>query len=151
MQLNAIRYLTEPYLSQQLAQGVVKVVATSQEVAPGLQHDGIVFGRRLLQQDQDLGRRFMRAYLRGVKKYGEGKTDRNVALISGFTKLPPDIIRQACWVTMSPDGRIAPESVEPLLDWMVETRYMEQPVPRSRWWNPTFVDAAAASMASPRS
>jgi NitT/TauT family transport system substrate-binding protein len=138
--VDAVRLTSEPNVSNALAEGWASVVATSEDVAPGHQNSVLVFGKRLVQDDPDLGRRFMRAYLRGVRRYNEGKTGRNVAIISHYTKLPPDIIRRACWSAFSNDGRIDPKNVQPFLDWALAENYLDGPVPVSTWWNPTFLE-----------
>jgi NitT/TauT family transport system substrate-binding protein len=142
--LDGVRLTTEPNLSSALSEGWARVVASADEVAPGHQNSILVYGKRLLRDDPDLGRRFMRAYLRGVRRYAEGKTERNVAIISRYTKLSPEVIRRACWIPISRDGRIDGKAVQPFLDWALEQRYLDGPIPMSKWWNPAFVDAAAA-------
>jgi hypothetical protein len=84
----------------------------------------------------------MRAYLRGVARYSEGKTERNVAIISRYTKLPPEIVRRACWPRIAADGAIDPAGVTPFLAWARNAGYMEKDVPLEAWWNPSFLQAA---------
>jgi NitT/TauT family transport system substrate-binding protein len=140
--IDAIRYTTEPNLSNALGEGWAAVVADGEAIAPGHQNAVLLYGKRLLRDDPDLGRRFMRAYLRGVRRYAEGKTDRNLAILSRHTKLPPDILRRACWVEIATDGRIDPAAVQPFLDWALTKHYLDAPVPVTTWWNGSFVDAA---------
>ena len=145
--LEAVRFNFEPTITVQMEQGLIEIVAPAHEVAPGFQKNVIAFGERLLDENTDLGLRFMRAWLRGVRRYNEGKTERNVEIISGYTKLPTDLIRRVCWPHISNDGRIDPDAVQPLLDWMLEKGYLEAEVPLSTWWNPSFVDAANRDLA----
>jgi NitT/TauT family transport system substrate-binding protein len=140
--VDAVRLTTEPNLSAIMHDGWAKVVATAQDVAPNHQFAVLVFGKRLLQEDRDLGRRFMRAYLRGVHAYNQGKTDRNVAIIARHTKLPEEIIRRACWVSVREDARIRAEAVQPFLDWAVTNKLLDRPMRFEEWWDPTFLDAA---------
>ena len=121
------------------------MVATSDEVAPGHQSSVIVYGKRLLEDDPDLGRRFMRAYVRGARRFSEGKTDRNVEIMAKRMKLPPEVIREACWYKTMNDGRIDPRAVQPFFDWALEKKYLDAPV-TVEWWNPTFLDAAVQSL-----
>lgn len=141
-ELEAVRLVNEPNLSALLKAGTVKVIADAEDIAPGHQNTFIVYGKRLLRDDPELGRRFMRAYLHGVRQYNAGKTDRNVAIISRLTKLPPDIIRNSCWPAVASDGRIDPKAVQPFLDWALAQRYLDRPIATATWWNPTFVDDA---------
>lgn len=145
--MDALRYISEPNLSASLAEGWAAVVASPEEVAPGHQTAVIVYGKRLLEDDPGLGHRFMRAYLRGVRRYNEGKTAENVATISRHTKLPPEIIRSACWTTISSDGRIDPAAVQPFLEWALEQNYLDAAVTPEQWWDPTFVESAAPALA----
>ncbi|MBV8518394.1 MAG: ABC transporter substrate-binding protein [Acidobacteria bacterium] len=144
-QIDAIRYTQEPTLSNNVAAGVSKVVARMDEVAPGVQFGVILFGKRLLNDDPELGRRFMRAYLRGARKYNEGKTDRNVAIMARYTKLPPDIIRRACWQPIANDARVSVPAMNDFLAWSRKNSYLDADVPASRWWNPSYIDAAVAA------
>jgi NitT/TauT family transport system substrate-binding protein len=137
--IDAVRVTSEPNLSAAVAEGWASVVATSESVAPSHQNSVLLYGKRLLHDDPELGRRFMRAYVRGVRRYNEGKTPRNVAILSRYTKLPPDVIRRACWISFANDGRIDPKNVQPFLDWALAARYLDAPVPVSTWWNPTFL------------
>jgi NitT/TauT family transport system substrate-binding protein len=140
--MDAIRYMSEPQLSNELHAGTMKIIAGAEEVAPGHQHAVLTFGRRLLRDDPELGRRFMRAWLRGVRQYNEGKTPRNVDIIARYSKLPADSIRRACWIPIAADGQIRDEAMQPVLDWLKSRDYLEGDVPRAMWWNPEFVEAA---------
>jgi NitT/TauT family transport system substrate-binding protein len=145
--LEVVHYVGEPPLSNALSEGWAGVVATSNDVAPHHQTSLLVYGKHLLHDDPDLGRRFMRAYLRGVRRYNEGKSERNVAIISRYTKLPPATVRRACWIAISNDGRIDPGAIQPFLDWALAKHYIDAPVPLASWWNPSFVDAAGQQLA----
>lgn len=140
--VDAVRFASEPNLSSALAEGWAAAVATTEEVAPGHQTAILVYGKRLLRDDPELGRRFMRAYLRGVRRFNEGKTPRNVAILARHTRLPPDLIRRSCWITIAGDGRIDPNAMQPFLDWALERDYLDGEVAVAQWWNPEFVDAA---------
>lgn len=145
--VDAIRVVTEPVLSNAVTSGWAKLVASGSSILPGHQISVLVYGKRLLQDDPALGVRFMRAYLRGVRQFGEGKTQHNIAIISRYSKLPPETLRHACWPTLSSDGRIPPAAMQPYLDWALERHYLDGAVPLSTWWNPAFVDAAGRAPA----
>jgi NitT/TauT family transport system substrate-binding protein len=138
-ELDAVRLTSEPTLSLALTDGWAGVVATTESIEPGHQNAMLVYGKRLLHDDPELGRRFMRAYLRGVQRFNEGKTERNVAILSKYTKLSPDVIRRACWITIANDGRIRADSVQPFLDWALEQHYLDGPIAPSQWWNPSYL------------
>jgi len=144
-EMDAVRLVGEPNLSILLSEGRTSVVATADEVAPRHQSAFVVYGKRMLRDDPDLGRRFMRAYLRGARQFNEGKSDRNVEILSRHMKMPPEIIRGACWATTADDGRVDPADVEPFLEWALAKGYLDAPV-TATWWNPSFLDDALRSL-----
>lgn len=141
--IDAIRYTQEPTLSSMLSKGLMKVVVPMEEIAPGHQFGLLAFGKRLLVDDPDLGVRFMRAYLKGVRRYSEGKTDRNVAIVSKYTHFPPDVVKRACWQPVSRDGHVDTDKMQPFLEWARAHGYLDAEIATEKWWNPRFVDEAA--------
>lgn len=139
--IEAVRYLTEPNLSNALRNPHMKVVATTESIAPGHQLAVLMYGPRLLHDDRDLGRRFMRAYLRGVRQYNQGKTPRNVEIIASYTKLPKALIETVCWQPIDSDGRIRTEVVDDFIRWGREQKFITGEVPTSTWWNPSFLES----------
>jgi NitT/TauT family transport system substrate-binding protein len=142
-QIDAIRYVQEPNLSNGLSKGMYEVVAPAESVVAMQQHGFVLYGKRLLRDDVQLGHRFMRAYLRAVRRYNEGKTKRNVAIIAAHTKLPVEIIERSCWLPIATDGRVDMKSTQALLDWSLAQGYLDAQVPLEKWWDPRFVDNAA--------
>lgn len=145
-QIEAIRYFQEPNLSNVLSKDLYQIVAAAESVAPGQQHGVVMYGNRLLHKDPELGRRFMRAYLRGVRRYNEGKTKRNVEILTRHTKLPVEIIQRSCWLPIANDGHIDMASLNALLDWSKTQGYLDGDVPLATWWDPRFIDAANESL-----
>jgi NitT/TauT family transport system substrate-binding protein len=137
--IDAIRHLTDPHLTTALGEGRVKVIAKGEDLVPGHQIAVMLYGKRLLHDDRDAGKRFMRAYLRGVRQYGEGKTDRNVAILSAHTKLDAEVVRRSCWLAIAADGQIRAEAVERMLEWSLRRGYVDGPVQRDQWWDPSFL------------
>lgn len=148
-QIDAIRYVQEPNLSNGMANGMYEIIAPAESVSPRQQHGVVLFGKRLLYDDPELGQRVMRAYLRGIRRYNEGKTKRNVEIIVRETKMPVEIIERSCWLPIANDGRIEMKSMNALLDWSMAQGYLDAKVPLEKWWDPRFIDAANQSLGSP--
>lgn len=142
--LDVVGYTYEPRISMLLEKDLVRTVLAAEELDPGHQFSVVMYGPRLLKREPELGRRFMRAYLRGLRQYNQGKTDRNVQIISKYTKLPPEFVRKACWVAIHEDGRVRPEALRGFLAWSVRKGYLDEEIPVSTWWNGSFIDAALA-------
>ncbi|HEX7808064.1 MAG TPA: hypothetical protein VF608_05060, partial [Thermoanaerobaculia bacterium] len=122
--------------------GWAKIVASAEEIEPEHQNALLVYGKRLNEDEPATGHAFMRAYLRGVRQYNQGKTDRNVAILTKHTKLDEPIVRNMCWTAFYDDGRIRPERVQPFLDWALQQKLLDAPMTVAQWWNPAFVEAA---------
>jgi len=120
---------TEPSLTRLTRSGALWLSA--QEAVPDFQWGVLGFGERLLIREPELGRRFLRAYLRGVTRIREGKTDRNVAIISESTGVPADLVRDACWPEFTAEARVHWESVSAFQGWAVQAGLMEDTVSRA--------------------
>jgi NitT/TauT family transport system substrate-binding protein len=131
---------TEPALSRMVKIGTLWLSA--QDALPDFQWGVLVFGERLLR-DHDTGIRFLRGYNRGVARFQEGKTPRNVAIIAEATGETPEIIREACWPTFRLDSRINWESIAEFQAWANVEGLMERTVSRNQVWDSTFVTASA--------
>jgi NitT/TauT family transport system substrate-binding protein len=128
--------------------GTAAIWKTAEEVWPDAQYAVLLFGPPLLDDDPDAGERFMAAYLRGVRQYNLGKTERNLELLSRRTGIPRADLERACWIAVREDGRVDLQSVEELRDWSLERGILPRRVPISEIWEPRFVEAAAKRRAS---
>lgn len=98
-----------------------RVLARAEELSPGTHLAVLVYGPSLLVRDRELGLRFMRAYLRSVRKYQEGHTPHNIAVISSALKLDSSDVAKMCWPTTREDGAINLASLSDYQKWAVGT------------------------------
>ena len=134
--------LTEPNLTRALRSGRSVVWKPVQEIYPGAQLAVLSFGPNLLTRNREAGRRFLVAYLQGVRQYSRGKTARNIELLSKETGLDPELLRQACWQPIRGDGKVNVESVLDFQRWAVRRGALDAVVPVERFWDSTFADEA---------
>lgn len=134
----------EPHLTKLVAAGH-RIAMPDERILPGFHSGAIMFGRRPLE-DRDAGRRFARAYLRAVRQYNEGKTERNVEVLSRATRLDPATVRAICWPPLRADGRIDVESIVAFQEWSHRKGYLDEVLPGDRFWDPEFVDSAAGDV-----
>ncbi|HUM02581.1 MAG TPA: ABC transporter substrate-binding protein [Thermoanaerobaculia bacterium] len=135
-------HVPEPYLTPTLRSGSAVVWKPVREIVPGGQLAAVIYGPNLLVKNRETGRRFMVAYLQGVRQYNLGKTPRNVEIISRETRLEPGLVRDACWESIRPDGKINVESVLDYQRWAVRRQLLDAVLPPERFWDPFFVDEA---------
>ena len=113
------------------------------EVQPTSEFSALTFAPRLLAKDRDVGVRLLMAYLKGVRRYNEGKTPRNVDILARSMQRSPHDILEACWTPIRSDGRmVAPEWSE-FQAWAIARKDMERAVPLEQLIDPTLAEEAA--------
>lgn len=134
--------ISEPDLTRVLKSGKAARWMGVRDVLPGAQHAVVTYGPRLLGRDRDVGRRFMVAYLRGVRQYNLGKTDRNLDILAAETRVDRELLRAACWPSIRGDGLVDVESVLAFQRWAVGRKALDAVVPPERFWDASFVSEA---------
>ncbi len=135
-------FIGDPWMSRLLARGDGAVWIELEDVMPGMQYSLIVYGRRLLEEDPELGRRFMVAYLRGVRQLNQGKTERNLEILEAATGFDREELRRLCWPSFRDDGWINAESLIEFQHWAVDRGLIDAPVSKQQFWEPSFIEYA---------
>jgi NitT/TauT family transport system substrate-binding protein len=132
---------SEPWVTRLIDEGGAEIWLPYGEIVPGFQLGYVAYGPSLLEENPEAGQRFMNAYLKAVRQYKEGKTERNVEILSKYTELDQEFLRQVCWQSFA-DGEINVESVLAFQDWALKNGYLDGLVPEEQFWNPSFVQEA---------
>ena len=135
--------LSEPWITRAQAADAGDILTTFADIVPNMSLGTIVFGPSILEDNPDAGVRFMAAYLKGVRQFNQGKTDRNVEIIANFTQLAPEDIKASCWTSFRPDGSIDEKTAMAFQKWAVEKGYANGPLELDQFWTSKFIDAAA--------
>jgi NitT/TauT family transport system substrate-binding protein len=133
----------EPWVTRIVQSGNGVVWKPVKELLPDFQIATVLYGPNLLDENPDVGRRFMVGYLQAVRQYNEGKTERNLELMAEFTGLDKEFLKQACWPSFHGDGQINVESVLDFQDWAMEKGYLDSVVTEEQFWDPSFVNYAS--------
>jgi NitT/TauT family transport system substrate-binding protein len=133
---------SEPWVTRLMKTGHQPVLALPQEVIPNATAAVMVYGPTLLGENSDVGTRFMTAYLQAVRQYNEGKTTRNIDIVSKFTNLDQELLQEMCWPALQDDGDLNVQSVLDFQDWAIAAGYVESPVTEEDFWEDRFVMAA---------
>jgi NitT/TauT family transport system substrate-binding protein len=133
--------LTEPYVTQALNSGSAVVLIPGQDIYPNFPYP-LYYGPAILDKNPDLGRRFMVAYLKGVKKYNEGKTERNLEILQNYTHLDRDILKQSCLYPIAKDGNLPWQPVNEYMDWMFENKKITQKLEEDQLFDMSYVTYA---------
>jgi NitT/TauT family transport system substrate-binding protein len=135
-------YSAEPWILREQDAGYGDVWKGDKDYLPNFQFSMIIFGPSILDKNPEAGKRFMVAYLKAVAKYNEGKTDRNIDIITKYTNLKPDELKRACWPSLKSDGSINSQSVLDFTQWAIGKNYLTQNVTTEQFWDSTFIDYA---------
>src|SRR5262249_42947326 len=107
----------------------------------------VLYGPGLLDARPDVGRRFMTAYLRGVRQYALGKTAHNIDLIVRPLGLDRDALARACWPSVSPDGTVAVASLLEFQQWSVATHLVDRAISSNELLDLQFLQYANKALA----
>jgi len=134
----------EPWITRARTTGSSDLWMPLSELIPNYSIGTIIYGPSMLERDPDVGTRFMVAYLKAIHQFSQGKTDRNVELVADFTKLAAEEVREICWPSYQPDGKINEEAMRDFLQWALEKGYIVSALSVDQIWDPRFVEAAYA-------
>jgi NitT/TauT family transport system substrate-binding protein len=141
-----VAFESEPWLTQNINTANSVIWKDTKDLIPDFQFAYIIFGPNLLEKNPEAGRRFMVAYLKGVRQYNEGKTDRNKQLMETFTGLEPALIDQLCWPTFRDDLQVNTQSVLEFQDWAIQNGLLDGTVTVEQFWDHSFVNYALSNL-----
>ena len=134
--------LSEPWLSRVLQAGQAEIVTSFESVLPNAQFAVILFGPSLLADRPIIGRGFVVAYLKGVRQYLQGKTDRNLEILAKHTGMEMDFLGTVCLPGIRADGHIIFKSVEDFQDWALKQGFIDEALDERSFWDPSMVEDA---------
>ena len=139
----------EPWLTRILRTGKAVQWMPGEKVIPGYQSGYLGFGERLRQEEPAVGRRFMVAYLKGVRQYKMGKTERNLEIVARHTGQDKDLLEEACWPAFRENGMIDTGSVLDFQDWALARGTADKALKVEDFWDPSFVEHARRMLGNP--
>jgi NitT/TauT family transport system substrate-binding protein len=134
--------IPELVLTRLLLDGNAVLISKAEEVISPYQISILAFGKKLIHDNPELGARFMAAYLKGVAKYNQGKTEDNLNILAEKTGEDIELLRQACWIPIRTDGVIDFAAVDPFQVWSVEQGLLDATVTEDQFWDPSFLEKA---------
>jgi NitT/TauT family transport system substrate-binding protein len=132
----------EPWILRITNNGSGTIWQSFNNILPGATWGLVAFGPSLIEQHPDVGKRFMVAFLKGIAKYNEGKTDSNVAILAKYTQLSQEEIKGMCWNTMKADGTINSQSLLDYQQWAFDNGYLTQKLTLNQFWDPKYINFA---------
>jgi NitT/TauT family transport system substrate-binding protein len=132
----------EPWVTRVLQSGYGNYWVGAKDIVPGASYAMLWYGPSLLEDDPELGNRFMVGYLKGVRQYNLGKTDRNLDILEKHTELEKEFLQDACWVPINDDGMISTPNVVDFQEWALGNELLDKIITEELFWEPNFLDFA---------
>jgi NitT/TauT family transport system substrate-binding protein len=132
----------ELHITNLMSAGNAVILAKAQDVIGTIQLSVLAFGKDLIVDHPDIGARFMAAYLKGVQQYLQGKTDRNLQIVSDATKVSVQDLKTSCWLPISADGKINFAGIDNFQKWSIAQGQLDAPITEEQFWDPSFIAAA---------
>jgi ABC-type nitrate/sulfonate/bicarbonate transport system substrate-binding protein len=103
----------------------------------------------LLEKNPEVGKRFMTAYPKGVRQSNQGKTPRNLEILTKNTRMDRELLQDVCWRKWRNDGRIDTKGLLEFQDWAIEKGLLDRKIPVDRFWDPRYVEHANKVIGAP--
>jgi len=132
----------ELHLTRLITAGHAVLLARAEDLIGTIQLSVLAFGKNLIVDHPDVAARFLAAYLKGAQRYQEGKTERNLQIMSEATGESIEMLQAACWLPIRADGSIDFAGIEGFQQWSIDQEQLEAPVTEEQFWDPSFLAAA---------
>jgi len=137
-----ITAVSDPWTIRFAKSGSSAVWEGMEQVLPNIQFSVNIYGPNFLEKNPELGKKYMIAYLKGVRQYNLGKTDRNVEILAKYTQMKPEEVKQSCWISMKADGMIDKGSLSGFQEWALARGFLVSLIPPEQLLDMSFVQYA---------
>jgi ABC-type nitrate/sulfonate/bicarbonate transport system substrate-binding protein len=140
--------LTEPLATVSVEQGIAHRWKGMDEIFGPIHGTFLTYAPTVITQRQEIGRRYMLAYLRGVRDFhdafqGGKDLDAVLAILTQHTNIKdPAVYKKIVVPAVDPNGQMIVQSVRDLQQWFVENGYVPTPVNVDEYFDPSFADYA---------
>lgn len=138
---------SEPWVSRLVGAGH-RLIGPAKLFAARQQQAVLLYGPTLASQDRDAGTRFMRAYLRGVRRFSEGHTPANSKFVSEHVGIDSVRMKDVCWPAFDQNGAVDAEALAEFQRWALDRGLLDRIVLPREYLDSEFANRAAASLNS---
>jgi ABC-type nitrate/sulfonate/bicarbonate transport system substrate-binding protein len=131
----------DPWLTPTLERGIAELWIRFEDVLPDTEFSFLYFGPSLLEGNPDAGRRFLVAYLRAVRQFEEGKTQRNLEILARVTEENAEALPRMCWPAFHTEG-VNLAGVMDFQAWAIERKFIDRAATIEEFWEPSFLESA---------
>jgi NitT/TauT family transport system substrate-binding protein len=145
--------VVEPFVARIVSDGTGVRWKTTLDITGRNQQVGVIVYGQQLSANRDLGTRWMRAYIRGVRDYndafGPPRKDRDAVvriLTQNTTVTDPAIYEQMRPAGLDPDGLLDMQSIQEAATYYVESGQVASQPDLARLIDPTFQQSAVLAL-----
>jgi len=139
----------EPFPTLAEGNGAAVKFLTTDQIAPYSQPGVLFYSREFAERQADVGRRFMVAYLKGVRDYNralerrDAEFDAVIEVLTRRTSLKnPAVYRQMVPFSIDPDGTLFRDSIMDMQAYFRQTGEVQEEVPWERIVDTRFIEYA---------
>jgi NitT/TauT family transport system substrate-binding protein len=144
--------MVEPFATASEERGIGKIITTLDRVIPDFQVALIFYNTDWARNHPDEARRWMIAYVKGLRYYTRALQDRTVRedVISIMTAHTPiknrAVYDKMIWPGFNPDGAINIRSLLDYQRWLVNERQVSEFLPPARLVDPSYAQYAVKTL-----
>jgi NitT/TauT family transport system substrate-binding protein len=139
--------ITDPWVTIIQKGGVAVSWMPAQQVLPNYHFAFIAYSERFIKQHPDAANRFMVAFLKAVRQYNQGKTDRNLEILAEATGLDQASLLSSCWPAIVPDGVMNVQDILDFQTWAASRGMLDPPLlSAEQVWDGRFVEYALKAL-----
>jgi len=141
-------FVMEPIVTRIVEQGLGVKITSLDQWAPGFQGGAIIYGEAFIKNSPDLARRFMVAYVKGLRDYNDaikGKPIRKevVEILMKWTPLKdPKLYDKLAWTALDPNGSVSTKYLMHEQEWYLKEGLIRQVIPLEKFVDQQYVEHA---------
>jgi ABC-type nitrate/sulfonate/bicarbonate transport system substrate-binding protein len=145
-------YLIEPLMHAAVARGIGKVMTTGDKMYPNQQVAVLMVGPNFWQKRPEVAKRFMVAYLRGVRDYNDafrkniGRTEIVGILAKNTTVKQRELYGEIVLPGLNPDGAVNAAGMRDDMQWFVKKGLTKEAVDMAQVVDSSFVAHAVQQL-----
>jgi NitT/TauT family transport system substrate-binding protein len=140
--------LTEPLATASIEQGLAVRWKGMGDIFGPMHGTFVTYAPNTVTQRQEVGRRYMIGFLRGLRDYHDafmdGKdVDGVIAILTKHTNIKdPEVFKKIVVPAIDPNGQMIVETVKDLQQWFVDNGFVQTPVDVDQYFDTSYVDYA---------
>ncbi len=145
-------YLIEPLIQGAEERGLGKLLLTGDAMYLNQQVAVLLYGPGFTQKHADVARRFMVAYLKGVRDYNNafrrntGRAEIVAILSKNTTVRKPEVYEKMVMPGLNPDGVVNVEGMKSDMQWFLSKGFLKGPVDVTKVVDSSFAEQAVRDL-----